>query len=211
MRAVLAGLSEWTEQAAKVTTGVAGLSYAFGWVLTARFYWALGVEPEDAGITFTWLVARAFLVGIVALVLVLAVRWLQERAASAGSADVVVSVGTGVRSLVVRLPLRGRHWARGLAGALVGFAVVLLAVLPFRLADRFAADVRAGVPVEFGVMGMSVIRVTPVRLEPADPTKPLSASGCVLRLGSNAGTSLFVVDHAVLRLSDQNAQATSPC
>ncbi|MEU5691834.1 hypothetical protein [Actinosynnema sp. NPDC020468] len=214
---LLVGLSEWAGHAAQVTTVVAGVSSAFGWVLVARFYGALGVEPEEVGITVSSLVVRAFLMGLLALLLVLAVRWLQRRAASAGSIDLVLSTdlvlaaGKDVRSLVVRLPLRGGLWVRGLTGFLVGFSVVFLAVLPFRLGDRFAADARAGVPVEFGVLGMSVIRVTPARLAAADPGAPAPTTDCVLRLGGNAGTSLFVVHGAVVRVSDQNVTVYSPC
>ncbi|ACZ86514.1 hypothetical protein [Streptosporangium roseum] len=211
-RPTVAGISEWAGQAAQITTGVAGLSYAFGWVLMARFYGTLGVEPEDVGITFTWLVARAFLVGLLALTVLLVARWLQSRATAVRSTDLVLSVGTEVRSLMeVRLPLHGRHLLRGVAGALVGFVVVSLLVLPFRLGDRFATDARAGKPVDFGLLGMSAIRVTRVRLASADPAEPPPAAGCVLRLGSNAGTSLFVVEGHVMRLSDQNVTVSSPC
>jgi hypothetical protein len=211
-RPTWAWISEWAGQAAQITTGVAGLSYGFGWVLMARFYGSLGVEPEEVGITFTWLVARAFLVGLAALAVLLAARWLQGRATLVRSTDLVLSVGTEVRSLMeVRLPLHGRHWLRGVAGALVGFIVVFLLVLPFRLGDRFAADARAGRPVDFGLLGMSAIRVTPVRLSSADPARPSPAAGCVLRLGGSAGTSLFMVEGRVIRLSDQNVAVSSPC
>ncbi|MEU0535827.1 hypothetical protein [Amycolatopsis tolypomycina] len=208
----LAGISEWAAQAAQITTGVAGLSYAFGWILMARFYGALGVDPEDAGITFSWLVARAFLVGLVALAAFLAVRWLQNRAASAQPTWVTLSIGTGVRSLAeVHLSLPGRHLLRGLAGALTGFVVVFLLILPFRLGDRFAGDALAGRPVDFGLLGTSVIRAPEVRLSPADPAKPAPATGCVLRLGGNAGTSLFVAGGRVIRVSDQNVTVSSSC
>ncbi|MGW5740996.1 hypothetical protein [Amycolatopsis sp. NPDC003861] len=208
----LAGVSEWAAQAAQITTGVAGLSYAFGWLLMARFYGVLGVDPEDVGITFTWLVARAFLVGLVALAAFLAVRWLQNRATSAQSTWIRLSFGTGVRSLAeVRLPLPGRYLLRGLAGALAGFAVVFLVVLPFRLGDRFAADALAGRPVAFGVLGTTVIRAPEVRLSSADPANPAPAPGCVLRLGGNAGTSLFIAGGRVIRVSDQNVTVSSSC
>lgn len=208
----LAGISEWAAQAAQVTTGIAGLSYAFGWALMARFYGSLGVEPEDVGITFTWLVVRAFLVGLLALAVLVSVRWLQDQATSVRSTNLVFSVGTEVRSLMeVRLPVHGRHLLRGLAAALVGFMVVFLLALPFRLGDRFATAVRAGNPVDFGLLGMSVIEVTQVRLTSADPAKPSPATRCVLRLGSNAGTSLFVMAGHVIRVSDQNVTVSSPC
>jgi hypothetical protein len=171
-RPTWAWISEWAGQAAQITTGVAGLSYGFGWVLMARFYGSLGVEPEEVGITFTWLVARAFLVGLAALAVLLAARWLQGRATLVRSTDLVLSVGTEV---------------------------------------RFAADARAGRPVDFGLLGMSAIRVTPVRLSSADPARPSPAAGCVLRLGGSAGTSLFMVEGRVIRLSDQNVAVSSPC
>ncbi|MEA5364151.1 hypothetical protein VA596_31775 [Amycolatopsis sp., V23-08] len=208
----LAGVSEWAAQVAQVTTGVAGLSYAFGWLLMARFYGALGVEPEDAGVTFTWLVVRAFLVGMLALAALLAVRWLQNRATSVQTTRLTLSIGTDVGALTeVRFSLPGRYLLRGVAGVLTGFVVVFLLVAPFRLGDRFADDVVAGRPVDFGVLGTSVISVPEVRLSSADPTKPSPAAGCVLRLGGNAGTSLFVVGGRVIRVSDQNVTVSSSC
>jgi hypothetical protein len=206
----LAGVSEWAAQAAQITTGVAGLSYAFGWILMARFYGALGVDPEDVGITFTWLVARAFLVGLVALAAFLAVRWLQNRATSAQSMWITLSIGIGVLA-EVHLSLPGRYLLRGLAGALAGFAVVFLVVLPFRLGDRFADDALAGRPVDFDVFGTTVLRAPEVRLSSADPAKPSPSTGCVLRLGGNAGTSLFIAGGRVLRVSDQNVTVSSSC
>ena len=211
-RSTFAGISEWAGQAAQVTTGVAGLSYAFGWVLMARFYGALGVEPEDVGITFAWLVARAFLVGVLALVAVLSVRWLQLRSTSASSTKLVVSVGNDVRSYIeLKLPFNGRYLLRVIAGILAGFLITLLVLLPFYLGDRLATDARAGRSVDFGLLGISAIRTAQVRLISADPDKPIAAAGCVIRLGSNAGTSLFIVDGYVVRVSDQNATVTSPC
>jgi hypothetical protein len=211
-RSKLAGVSEWAAQAAQITTGVAGLSYAFGWILMTRFYGELGVDPEDAGVTFAWLVVRAFFVGLTALAVMLIVRWLQSRATTVQSANVVLSVGTGVRSLVqLRFSLQGRYVLRATAGLLAGFTVVFLVVLPFRLGDRLADDAFAGKPVSFGFLGMSAIKTVQVRLASADPAKPPPTSECVLRLGSNAGTSLFVAGGRVIRVSDQNVTVLSPC
>jgi hypothetical protein len=211
-RSKLAGVSEWAAQAAQITTGVAGLSYAFGWILMTRFYGELGVEPEDAGVTFAWLVVRAFFVGLAALAVMLVVRWLQSRATTVQSASVVLSVGTGVRSLVhLRFSLQGRYVLRVVAGLLAGFTVVFLVVLPFRLGDQLADDAFAGKPVSFGFLGMSAIKTVQVRLASADPAKPPPTGECVLRLGSNAGTSLFVAEGRVIRVSDQNVTVLSPC
>jgi hypothetical protein len=256
-------VSEWIGQATQIVTGIAGASYAFGWLLTARFYGALDVDPEEVGITFSWLVIRAFLIGLLGLLVVLGARKLLELAARSrpfnlfvrsrvaiaaalllacigmagivalayvvwlapGNTDptgaIVAIFGCGVLVGLAVLRLRpssfnfqwnGRYWLRGTAGALLGFLVVSLVFLPFRLGDRLAAEVRAGRPVTVDVLpGVPAITAIEVRVTSVDPVKPSPASGCILRLGDVAGTSLFMIDRKVLRVSDQNVIVTSPC
>ncbi|RCG28235.1 hypothetical protein DQ384_24190 [Sphaerisporangium album] len=256
-------LSEWFGQAAQIATGISGMSYAFGWLLTARFYGGLGVDPEEVGVTFSWLVVRAFLIGLLGLVVVLGVRRLLQVAGRsgpitrlvqsrtsiilsllltcAGMAGVIVlaylvwlaPAGTDPTGTVIaifacaaliglivwwmrpssfRLRWNSRYWLRGLAGALLGFLVTATALLPFRLGDRLVAEVRAGRPVTIDVLpGVSAIKVAEVRVTSADPATPGPAVTCVLRLGGGAGTSVFVAEGKVLRVSDQNVTVTSPC
>jgi hypothetical protein len=256
-------LSEWFGQAAQIATGIGGVSYAFGWLLTARFYGSLGIDPEEAGVTFSWLVVRAFLIGLLGLVVVLGVRRLLQLAARSGpitrlvqsrtaivvsllltcagmagivalaytvwlapdgadsTSAVIAILGCGVliglavfrlRPSSFSLRWNSRYWLRGVAGALLGFLIVCLALLPFRLGDRLAGEVRAGHPVTVDALpGVPAIKVVEVLLSPADPAGPNSAAGCALRLGGGAGTSLFMVDGKVLRVSDQNVMVTSPC
>lgn len=73
-------VSQWFGQGAQIVTGIAGLSYAFGWLLTARFYGSFGVEPEEAGVSFSWLAIRAFLVGLTGLAIFLVARALLQAA-----------------------------------------------------------------------------------------------------------------------------------
>lgn len=256
-------LSEWFGQAAQIATGISGASYAFGWLLTARFYGGLGVDPEEVGVTFSWLVVRAFLIGLLGLVVVLGVRQLLQLAARSGPITRIVQSQTAIvlsllltcggmagvialayivwfapdgtdptatviailacaaliglvvwwlRPSSFRLRWNSRYWLRGLAGALLGFLVTALLLLPFRLGDRLVADVRAGRPVTIDVLpGVPAIKAVKVRVASADPAKASPISECALRLGSGAGTSLFVVHGKVLRASDQNITVTSPC
>jgi hypothetical protein len=257
-------LSEWFGQAAQIATGISGVSYAFGWLLTARFYGGLGVDPEEVGVTFSWLVIRAFLIGLLGLVVMLGVRQLLRLATAgggpitrlvqsktaivlsllltcAGMAGIIVLAyivwfvpdGTDPTATVIAilacaaligmvvwwlrpssfsLRWNSRYWLRALAGALLGFVVTMLVLLPFRLGDRLAADVRAGRPVTIDVLpGVPAIKTVAVRVVSADPAKPSPASGCALRLGSGGGTSVFVAGGKVMRISDQNITVTSPC
>jgi len=258
----LAGqMSEWFGQAAQIASGIGGISYAFGWLLTDRFYGDLGVEPEEVSITFPWLVVRAFLVGLVGLCVAAVIRTLFRLAARSqpinrlvqsrtaivallllsciGVAGIVslaylvwftvpgsnsigivavafaVSIGIGVlvatlRPATLTVRLDARYLLRGVAGALLGFVIVSLIILPFRLGDQLADEVRAGQPFAIG-LGLGTIKADRVRLSAADPSKPSPVSGCVLRLGSNGGTSLFVVNGRVMRLSDQNITVVAAC
>lgn len=47
---------------AQALTVLGGLAYAFGWILTSRFYGALGIAPEEVGISPAWLAARTLMV-----------------------------------------------------------------------------------------------------------------------------------------------------
>ncbi|MFD6697276.1 hypothetical protein [Micromonospora aurantiaca (nom. illeg.)] len=87
-------MSHWFGQAAQIVTGVSGISYAFGWLATARFYGTFGVDPEEAGITFGWLAIRAFLIGLTGLVVfVISRRLLQVAERSAPVVHIVESRG----------------------------------------------------------------------------------------------------------------------
>jgi hypothetical protein len=66
-------------------------------------------------------------------------------------------------------------------------------------------------PVSVGLLGVHLIKVDEVRVTSADPDKPSPVTGCVLRLGSGTGTSVFVAGGTVVRASDQNISVTSPC
>ncbi|MEV4492563.1 hypothetical protein AB0K04_20890 [Micromonospora coxensis] len=261
-------VSHWFGQAAQIVTGVAGFSYAFGWVVTARFFGAFGVDPEDAGITFGWLAIRAFLVGITGLVVFVVSRHLlqaaersapvvhivQSRAAivvltvvscmgvaglaalclavwttsRGGEVDAVPvtvillcgAVSTGLvlwlRPPAVQLGWNTSLWLRGIAGALLGFLGVSLLLLPYRLSDHLAADVRAGRSVRLlmapGVPALQVTRVQLAAVDGQSPPPHLPPPGtCVSRLGGAAGVSLYHVDGTVLRVADESVTARGPC
>ena len=211
-RLTFAAVSERAAQTAQVATGVAGLSYGLGWLLMVRFYGALGADPEEAGVTFTWLAARAFLIGLVVLSVLLAAKALRDRAVLARPISLVFSLRTEVRSLVeVRLRTGARHVLSAAAGVLVGFLVTALVVGPLRLGEDLAADVRDGRAVDLAVLGLPLIRTTSVRLSGVDPASPAPASACVLRLGGAGGTSLYVAQGRLLRVSDQNVNVSGPC
>lgn len=93
-------VAEWFAQGAQITSGLAGLSYAFGWILAARFYGAFGQSPEEGGVTFSWLAIRAFLIGLVGLVLILTARRLLV---AAGRATPIVYSVTGNLAFILTL------------------------------------------------------------------------------------------------------------
>ncbi|WP_431897883.1 hypothetical protein [Micromonospora haikouensis] len=260
-------VSHWFGQAAQIVSGVAGVSYAFGWVVTARFFGAFGVDPEDAGITFGWLAIRAFLVGVAGLVVFVGSRhllqtaersapvvhivqgraaivattivccmgvaglavlclvaWATSRGGGVDAAAVVtiLACGAAITALVlwwrppsVQLGWNTSLWLRGAAGALLGFLGVGLLLLPYRLSDHLAADVRAGrevsLPMAPGVPALHVTRVhlAPVDGQPSPHLPPVAA--CVSRLGGAAGTSLYYLDGRVYRVADESVTVWGPC
>jgi MFS family permease len=259
-------LSNWFGRTTQIVTGVAGFSYAFGWVLAARFYGSFGVAPEEAGISFSWLAIRAFLVGIAGLALFLGARWLlraaergravvhivrsramitllisascvavatvvsvaawaSARGGRAGTVTVVAILACGASTALVILWLRpsgvrlgwnSSLWLRGVGGAVLGFVIVGLVLLPYRLGDHLAADVREGRPVRLPMaLGVPAFQVSQVRLALADGSKPatdpLAALGCVMRLGGNGTTSIYYARGRVLRIADDNVTVASPC
>jgi hypothetical protein len=120
-----------------VATGVAGFSYAFGWVLAARYFGEFGVDPEAAGVSFSWLAIRAFLVGLVALGVFLLVRQILRAARRlpvdaptlyrGGKLLAIIVLGCVAAALVVvlaELMLRRRVDAGDLVAPL-GVAVVI--------------------------------------------------------------------------------------
>ncbi|MFI5490547.1 hypothetical protein [Micromonospora echinaurantiaca] len=91
-----------------------------------------------------------------------------------------------------------------------------LLLLPYRLSDHLAADVRAGREVRLPMApGVPALQVTRVRLAPVDGQSMaaalLPATTCVSRLGGASGTSLYYVDGRVLRIADENVTALAPC
>jgi MFS family permease len=94
-------VSEWFGQAAEIVTGVAGFSYAFGWILTARFFGSLGIDPEEVGISFSWLAIRAFLVGLAGLVIFLGAQWLLQAAERSEPVVHVIQSRAAIVALIV--------------------------------------------------------------------------------------------------------------
>lgn len=261
-------VSHWFGQAAQIVTGVAGFSYAFGWVLTARFFGSFGVDPEDAGVSFGWLAIRAFLVGITGLVIFLASRallrvaersgpvvhiiqsrtviivltvvcclgvaalvalclavWTASNGGTVDSASVIAILTCGaiiaglvlwLRPPAVQLGWNTSLWLRGIAGALLGFITVSLLMLPYRLSDHLAVDVRDGRAVHLPMVpGVPAFQLPRVRLTPVDGQAPAPdlppPSACVSRLGGSSGTSIYYMNGRVLRVADQNVTAVAPC
>jgi hypothetical protein len=109
----LSDLSAWAGHATTIATGLAGLSYAFGWILTARFYGSFGIDPESAGVTFSWLAIRAFLIGLAGLALILLARAAPRFASSipgrsqsfeGPGLNTLILVGCVVAAVAVSLP-----------------------------------------------------------------------------------------------------------
>lgn len=73
-------ISDLFGRAAQIATGLAGLSYAFGWILANRFYSQFGESPEDGGVSFPWLAVRAFIFSFAALMAVFLIRFLMRAA-----------------------------------------------------------------------------------------------------------------------------------
>lgn len=264
----LDGLSSWFGRAAQIITGLAGASYAFGWMLAARFYGSFGVAPEDVGISFERLAIRAFVVGAIGLSLFLGVRWLlstatrgrtvirivESRAAifliiftccigvslvvafllatwvtyhgdpvSWVSVISVLVCGVAPALLIlwlkppsVQIGWNSSLWLRGMAGAVLGFVVAGLILLPYRLGDHLASSVRAGTPVTVPVVpGIAGLEVTRVRLSPVDDSfkglDPLLARSCLLRLGAADGTSIYYMKGRILRIADSAVAAVVSC
>jgi hypothetical protein len=256
-------LTRWFGQATQIVTGIAGFSYAFGWILAARFFSAFDLSPEDAGVTFAWLAIRAFLAGLSGLLVVVVVRYLlqtarrgkpvvlivQSRWAIAGltvlcclapaglvvgvlaawaaSHDSTVAAASVVTVLAccvliallmqwLRPPTFQLGWnssllLRVLAGALLGFVLTALALLPFRLGDHLAAEVKRGQEMRLTVPpGILVLQVSRVRLEATAPAAQVPA-GCALRLGGNSGTSYFYIGGRTLQVANENVVVRSPC
>jgi hypothetical protein len=261
-------VSHWFGQAAHIVTGISGFSYAFGWVVTARFFGSFGVDPEDAGVSFGWLAIRAFLIGITGLVVFLVSRYLiraaersspvvhiiQSRAviivltvicclgvaalvalclivwttSNGSTVDTpsvlaIMACGAIIAGLVlwfrppaVQLGWNTSLWLRGVAGALLGFVALSLLMLPYRLSDHLAADVRNGHEVHVTIVpGVPAFQVTRVRIVPLDdqawPSGLPPASACLSRLGGSSGTSIYYADGQVLRVADENVTAVAPC
>ena len=63
---------DWDDlaSAAGVATVVAGVLYAYGWVVLAQFYGSFDVSPEEVGVTFAFVTVRVALVMAVLAVLV---------------------------------------------------------------------------------------------------------------------------------------------
>ncbi|WP_306205674.1 hypothetical protein [Actinoplanes sp. RD1] len=257
-------MSLWAADATQVVTGVAGFSYAFGWVLTARFYGEFGVDPESAGVTFGWLAIRAFLVGLASLGIFLVARGVARFATAvpdrparlAGPRLAAVTVGGCLAVAVVVLLVRGTLGSpvspgeiitavavalvtafavlfglrpeliearprlgqiiSGLAGFLIGFAVVALLLTPYRLGAHLADDIRAGRPVSLPIVpGVPALQAPRTRLSLVEPgvvapeVRPFL--GCVIRLGGANGVSLYYADGRVLRVADEIVHSVSSC
>ena len=66
--------ANWTSVASQ-STAIAALLYAYGWVFLRIFYSAFGVEPEEVGISFAFLVVRVGVtVGVLAVAALLVTR-----------------------------------------------------------------------------------------------------------------------------------------
>jgi hypothetical protein len=107
-------------------------------------------------------------------------------------------------------------WLRGLSGALVGFVVTILAVTPVRVADNLGETIEEGRTAQLFILpGIPVLQMERVRLLPAtySPTSGVENSPCLVRLGGDAGTSIYwdIDRRQVLRVSDQNVVAATPC
>jgi hypothetical protein len=261
-------VSHWLGQAAQIVSGISGFSYAFGWVLTARFFGSFGVNPEDAGVSFSWLAIRAFLVGITGLAIFLIARsllqaaersepvvhviqsraaiivltvvccigvaalvalsltgWVASSGGTVGTAPVVAVLASGTFTAVIILWLRppsvqlgwnSSLWLRGIAGALLGFVAVSLLLMPYRLGDYLADEVRNGQATHLPVVpGVPALQITQVSLslggQPGSATNLLPPVNCVLRLGGNSGTSIYYANGRVLRVADENATVAAPC
>jgi hypothetical protein len=147
----LSALSTWAGQAVQIATGVAGLSYAFGWVLVTRFYGEFGIDPESAGITFGWLAIRAFLIGLVGLGFFLLARGILRIAGRIPVARPTLFEGGRLVALIV-------------LGCLVVAVVVVLIQLAFG-GDVEIADWLPTVAVAASIAAAVIFLLRPKSLE----------------------------------------------
>jgi hypothetical protein len=210
--------------------GVAGLAafLCVRWLLRAakRGKSSVRVVQSRAAIVGLILVSCLGIAGIVALGLS---AWVTETGGDVSGASFAAVLLCGaliaalllkVRPPAVRLGWNSELWLRGVAGAISGFVVVGLLLLPYQLGGRLASEVRHGEEVHVPIMpGVPVFDIVKVRLiavsDQPIPPGPLAAingsGGCVLRLGEHDGTSIYYAHGVVLRISDQNVTATGPC
>ena len=210
--------------------GVAGLAafLCVRWLLRVaeRGKPTVRVVQSPVAIVGLILVCCIGIAGLVALGLSV---WTVETGGAVSSAAVTAVLVCGaliaatflrLRPPTVRLGWNSELWLRGIAGALSGFVLVGLLLLPYQLGGRLAVDVRRGgqvhVPMVPGVPVFDIVRVRLITVsDRAVPTGVLDgddASGtCVLRLGGNGGTSIYYAHGVVLRISDQNVTVTAPC
>lgn len=189
---------------------VGSLSYFIGWTFAERFYGAFGVAPEDVGVTASTVVVRVVLVVVSMLgILVLSYSLLFPQLYDhLPSVPLMRKLGTdlgatgGVSSM-----LAGRF----LAGALAALVLCNLFFAPYIRADRLSELVKVGRPIVVWFLpGTAAFRVDNVRVSHVGSNEP---DECLLRLGSNNGTSVFwdPADSELVRISDQNIQTHTPC
>jgi hypothetical protein len=162
------GRKQAVELAAALLGLLALVLYAIGWSFLDRFYAKFGVEPEEAGKSWTWTIARAAVVVIPPLALIATggaivgsgsrgVAWVESRTSRADRwltwlAAAVVLVAAGLTALVVVL---------GIGTSAAGWAVALLLTLGLigvgyaAASSRWALLVLAGAATIAGLLQTS--------------------------------------------------------
>jgi hypothetical protein len=97
------GTGDWTA-AASLSTVAAAVLYAYGWIFMRWFYAAFGVQPEEVGITFAYLVVRVGVIMAILVGMLLGLRWLLAHVLGIFEQpdirDSFTKVGSGIVALI---------------------------------------------------------------------------------------------------------------
>jgi hypothetical protein len=199
--------------------GLAGIGYAFGWVLLSRFYGYFGITPEQAGISMPWVVVRVAVVfGLVGLADFVVAAWVS--ADSVPLVSIIAGIGFFLSELVAA------SWQSGTpleVSALVGLYVGVLGFGLFWFAAaihgksewQLAGSISAGALIVAFVLGTPVGRAmgnavadgSMRRLRPliaheratvvaAPQGSGLATGTCVVILG-DLGDTMYIYSHAL--------------
>jgi hypothetical protein len=121
----------------------------------------------------------------------------------------------------LKIAWNAKLFLRGASAALVGFTVVSLVLLPYRLADKLSQEVREGRSAYLPILpGIDAIHIEKIRvilinsnLAGALPRQLETSGLCLMNLGGSDGSSFYFDPQSknVFRFSDQNVSTINPC